>query len=32
MSNGRMEGTSNKLGVLKHMAYGFTNADDVAAR
>ena len=31
-SNGRMEGTNNKLGVLKRMAYGFTNADNFAAR
>jgi transposase len=32
LSNGRMEGTNNKLGVLKRMAYGFTNADNFAAR
>lgn len=32
ISNGRMEGTNNKLGVLKRMAYGFTNAENFAAR
>lgn len=32
VSNGRMEGTNNKLGVLKRTAYGFTNADNFAAR
>lgn len=32
ISNGRMEGTNNKLGVLKRMGYGFTNADNFAAR
>lgn len=31
-SNGRLEGTNNKLGVLKRMAYGFVNADNFAAR
>jgi transposase len=32
VSNGRLEGTNNKLGVLKRMAYGFVNADNFAAR
>lgn len=32
ISNGRLEGTNNKLGVLKRMAYGFRNADNFAAR
>lgn len=31
-SNGRIEGTNNKLGVLKHIAYGFTNVTNFAAR
>ena len=31
-TNGRLEGTNNKLGVLKRMAYGFVNADNFAAR
>jgi len=31
-SNGRIEGTNNKLGVLKRIAYGFVNADNFAAR
>lgn len=31
-SNGRLEGTNNKLGVLKRIAYGFTNADNFAHR
>lgn len=31
-SNGRIEGTNNKLGVLKRVAYGFVNADNFAAR
>ena len=31
-SNGKMEGTNNKLGVLKRMAYGFTNASNFEAR
>jgi transposase len=31
-SNGRIEGTNNKLGVLKRMAYGFTNAANFEAR
>ena len=33
VSNGRLEGTNNKLGVLKRTAYGFVgNADNFAAR
>ncbi len=32
ISNGRLEGTNNKLGVLKRIAYGFTNAGNFAAR
>jgi transposase len=32
VSNGRLEGTNNKLGVLKRMAFGFVNADNFAAR
>jgi len=32
VSNGRLEGRMNKLGVLKRMAYGFVNADHFAAR
>lgn len=31
-SNGRLEGTNNKLGVLKRIAYGFTNAANFGAR
>jgi len=31
-TNGRLEGQNNKLGVLKRIAYGFTNADNFAAR
>jgi len=31
-SNGKMEGTNNKLGVLKRMAYGFVNAANFEAR
>lgn len=31
-SNGRLEGTNNKLGVLKRTAYGFTNASNFEAR
>ncbi len=31
-SNGRIEGTNNKLGVLKRMAYGFINAENFEAR
>ena len=32
ITNGRLEGTSNKLGVLKRIAYGFVNACNFAAR
>jgi hypothetical protein len=32
ISNGRLEGTNNKLGVLKRMAFGFVNADNFEAR
>jgi len=32
ISNGRLEGTNNKLGVLKRMAYGFVNPENFAAR
>jgi transposase len=32
VSNGRLEGRMNKLGVLKRMAYGFTNHDHFRAR
>ncbi|MDQ3661081.1 MAG: ISL3 family transposase [Actinomycetota bacterium] len=32
VTNGRLEGTNNKLGVLKRIAYGFVNADNFAAR
>lgn len=32
VSNGRLEGTNNKLGVLKRIAYGFTNVTNFAAR
>ena len=31
-SNGRIEGTNNKLGVPKSIAYGFVNSDTFAAR
>jgi transposase len=31
-TNGRLEGTNNKLGVLKRTAYGFTNTLNFAAR
>jgi transposase len=32
VSNGRLEGINNKLGVPKRIAYGFVNADNFAAR
>ncbi len=32
ITNGRLEGQNNKLGVLKRIAYGFVNADNFAAR
>ena len=32
ITNGRLERTNNKLGVLKRIAYGFVNADNFAAR
>jgi transposase len=32
ISNGRLEGTNNKLGVLKRMAFGFVNASNFEAR
>jgi transposase len=32
ITNGRLEGTNNKLGVLKRIAYGFVNTDNFAAR
>ena len=32
ISNGRLEGTNNKVGVLKRIAYGFVNVDNFAAR
>ncbi len=32
ITNGRLEGANNKLGVLKRIAYGFVNADNFAAR
>ena len=32
ISNGRIEGTNNKLGVLKRVAYGFVNVNHFAAR
>lgn len=32
VTNGRLEGTNAKLGVLKRMAFGFVNADNFAAR
>lgn len=31
-TNGRIEGTNNKLGVLKRVAYGFVNIDNFAVR
>jgi transposase len=32
VTNGRIEGTNNRLGVLKRVAYGFVNTDNFAAR
>jgi transposase len=32
ITNGRIEGTNNKIGVLKRVAYGFTNVNNLAAR
>jgi len=32
VTNGRIEGTNNKIGVLKRVAYGFTNVGNLAAR
>jgi len=32
VTNGRIEGTNNKLGVLKRVAYGFANVTNFAAR
>src|SRR5690606_32567691 len=32
ITNGRIEGTNGKLGVLKRVAYGFTNPTNFAAR
>jgi len=32
ITNGRLEGANNKLGVLKRIAYGFVNADNFGAR
>lgn len=32
ISNGRLEGANNKVGVLKRIAYGFVNVDNFAAR
>ncbi|MEO8323891.1 MAG: ISL3 family transposase [Actinomycetota bacterium] len=32
ISNGRLEGTNNKVGVLKRIAYGFVNVDNFGAR
>lgn len=32
ITNGRIEGTNNKLGVLKRVAYGFVNTANFAAR
>jgi len=32
VTNGRIEGTNNKLGVLKRIAYGFVNVNNFAAR
>jgi transposase len=31
-TNGRIEGTNNKIGVLKRVAYGFINVTNLAAR
>lgn len=31
-TNGRLEGLNNKLGVLKRIAYGFTNSSNFASR
>ena len=31
-TNGRIEGTNNKLGVLKRVAYGFVNISNFAVR
>lgn len=31
-TNGRIEGTNNRLGVLKRVAYGFVNVTNFAAR
>jgi transposase len=32
VTNGRIEGTNNKIGVLKRVAYGFVNVDNFTAR
>lgn len=32
ITNGRIEGTNNKIGVLKRIAYGFANVTNFAAR
>ena len=32
VTNGRLEGTNNRLGVLKRVAYGLTNVTNFAAR
>ena len=32
VTNGRIEGTNNRLGVLKRVAYGFTNTTNFPAR
>lgn len=32
ISNGRLEGTNNKVGVLKRIAYGFVNVDNFGSR
>jgi transposase len=32
ITNGRLEGQMNKLGVLKRIAYGFVNPDNFGAR
>jgi transposase len=32
VTNGRIEGTNNRLGVLKRVAYGFVNVTNFAAR
>lgn len=32
ITNGRIEGTNNRLGVLKRVAYGFLNVSNFAAR